>query len=186
MASYPSLDEAAAAAMYLAQRQEKAREREWMALIFQDPETAQYLLSDFQSSGRQEGVSYTGPKLGDVAGIVHNHPLPQHSSHRPGFSDMDIRAADQLGVPSYVVEMRDGSSIVYEPGVTRKRINRRSARSGEQFAAGDPFLGPIPIDVIRAELMARLGRAPDDPRGPYLETPPAGLLSAAGPGLLSD
>ena len=30
MASYPSLDEAAAAAMYLAQRQEKAREREWM------------------------------------------------------------------------------------------------------------------------------------------------------------
>ena len=151
---------------------------EHIGLLYDDGGTIR--ATDTAAGRRASARGTFGIPAGSLVGIFHNHPLSgraKKDAQRRQFSPDDVQNAERLGVPSYIIA--GGMLRRYDPGTPHAGLAYSNV-------PGKDVLAEIPIDVIRAELMARLGRAPDDPRGPYLETPPTGLLSAAGPGLLSD
>lgn len=110
---------------------------------------------------------------GSLLGIFHNHPLSGHKAkdrNRRRFSPADVKQAQRLGVPSYIIA---GDQLFrYDP--------RPVVLDDFSTVRGEPVLAEIPIDVIVRDLMVRLlNRDPNDPRGLYRE-------SSNFPGLLAN
>lgn len=159
MDGYDSVQDAVAAALARVDEQDDAKTREYIGLIYQDPETGRYLFTDPHGQGRRTRAK-ASIKIppGSARAIYHNHPrVPGSPEERSFFSPDDIRMAAKLGIPSFIGV---GSELfMWDPFNPGERT-----RSG--LGNGQPVLAQIPIDAFvrrRAALEGLLGPAPQEP-----------------------
>lgn len=168
---YDTVDDAASAALMWIARQPNAIQQEYMALLFRDPETLKYFRGEFKTSGRRASVGASFEPLGQVAGIVHNHPGMQQQDHYPHtwFSGTDIDQAKKDQVPNYIAAMNEPGAATekrFRPGKTSVRRTDPRDPLSITYSKGEDFLSQFPIDEFKQLLMREvLGRNPNDPRG---------------------
>lgn len=151
---YDNIDDAAAAALTLIERQPRAEGAEYMALLVRDPNTGKIYRTDLQTQGKRGTSSWQGYPDGEIVGVVHNHPAPTRNDRYPAtmFSGTDIGTATQLGgVPSYIAAMRDSGR---GPRSDHRRLPKDTSPDRTSPIEGEQFLAQIPIDLI-FQLMAR-------------------------------
>src|SRR5690606_1269995 len=101
-------------------------------------------------AGRKDSArgSFSIP-AGSLLGIFHNHPLSGREArdrNRRRFSPTDVKQAQRLGVPSYIIA---GNQLFrYDP--------RPVAPDALENVRGEPVLAMIPIDEIAAYFRAQL------------------------------
>lgn len=123
--AWDTADDAAAAALAKIREQKHAGSREYIGLIYQDPDTGKFLFTDPQTqSGRKSRGKAKGtfaiPK-GSLAGIIHNHPGNPNREDLASLSADDVAMARQLGVASYIGV---GDNLLRWTGETRGRGTR--------------------------------------------------------------
>lgn len=159
---YEHIDDAAAAALMLAERyaMESADRRsvpEFMTLLSQDPMDQLFYRSPLQNLGSPEGGQATFDTRGRPRGIVHNHPPGPRSDY---FSGTDLSEAKRMGVPSYIAGLdRRGklsSHRKFDPAKPSSTKAFRNAGVMEEQSRGDPFLAQFPIEEYLRLLEGRL------------------------------
>lgn len=167
---YDNVNDAAAAALMRINRLPHANEREYIGLIYEDPETGKFLFTDPQTRNREGKTrgKFRIPK-GSLRGFIHNHPEGGNDRHRDRLSEDDVNMSRQLGVPSFIGV---GNELFMFSGKTRGRMGLT-----------EPVLAKIPVPELKSEMQKRqlLARAllGPEPRGllsPSLPGPFAGLL----------
>lgn len=168
---YDTVEDAAAAALMWLERQPRATQQEYMALLFRDRDTGKFFRGGFKTSGRRDSVTATFEPLGEVAGSVHNHPAPRKGSDVSNrVSQADILGTAELGAPGFLAAMNEGAPAVqgaFDPEQNRHIVRKaqRASSSGRSpvDARTDPFLAQFPIDEFKQALARRiLGRAPQE------------------------
>lgn len=167
MPGYRSIEDAAAAALARINSQPGSTGREYIALIYEDPDTGEFLFSDPQTQagarGRSEAKGRFKIPKGSLRALIHNHPVGDDDSGL--LSEQDVMMARQLGVPSFIGV---GDTLLRFTGKTR------IGRSRDRVGLTEEVLAQIPIQEIvrrREALTGLLGPPPELPQAV------AGLLS---------
>jgi proteasome lid subunit RPN8/RPN11 len=116
-------------------------ENEHAGFVMHDPERGNYYLTGGgPMKGTRDRVKITGrpEKKGDrLAAIYHSHPA---SDKKKGFSEADIQAARQMGVPNYVVQAGSSEARVYDPNTEKSGVKPRGSVLRDSFAPGAEFM----------------------------------------------
>jgi hypothetical protein len=156
---YEHVDDAAAAALMLLERQPRAKDQEYMGLLVRDPETGLVYRTEFQTAGERHTSSWRGTPDHPVAGIVHNHPTmrPHDKTPHTEFSPADLGTAAQLGTPSYVTAMMP-KGVARQVKLGRQRKTYDMITDKKQTGVGEEFLAQFPIEEFM-QYIARERRA---------------------------
>jgi hypothetical protein len=157
--NYRTLDDAARQGMIKALDMAGPGRTEYGGVIFQDPRTGLYYLSDGKPMrGEKDEITIQGrPQKGRdrAAGAYHTHP----PNARPRtFSDVDTATARATKFPFYMGEARDRTGHVFDALNHPERIGvggkRGGPSSGREFMPGHRMVREDP-SVLDADKAAR-------------------------------
>lgn len=145
---YDRIEDAAAAAAMLLQRQPRAEEIEYIALLLQNPETGKFFRSDFQTQYERNSANYSGGiPSGSLRGMIHNHPVPSRGaahSHTK-FTPTDVTNTAGRDLAGFLVPMEGpGKGGLLQLGKESRKMGRHRGGPVE----GEKVLAQIPIEEL--------------------------------------